>query len=74
MPFDIPHLAPRLRWAVQSTLDPAYAKLGSRLLPPAELKPGGFAFLGVPFEGMMINEIGARGGPDGLRQALSRSR
>jgi agmatinase len=74
MPFDIPHLAQRPHWPVQSIVDPAYAKLGNRLVAPADLKRGGFAFLGVPFEGMMINEIGARGGPDGLRQALAKLR
>src|SRR5262249_18608866 len=74
MPLDIPHVAQRPHWPVQSIVDPAFAKLGNRLVPASELGPGGFAFLGVPFEGMMINEIGARGGPDGLRKALSRLR
>ena len=55
MPFDILHLAQRPSWPVQSIVDPAYAKLGNRLVTPADLKRGGFAFLGVPFEGMMIN-------------------
>lgn len=70
----IPHLQPRPAWATQNVVDLAYAKLGSSLVPPESLKPGGFAFLGVPFEGLLINEIGGKGGPDGLRQALSRLR
>ena len=74
MPSEIPHVVSRPGWPVQSIVDPAFAKLGNRLVPPEKLKSGGFAFLGVPFEGMMINEVGGRGGPDGLRQALSRLR
>ncbi|MEM5462004.1 agmatinase family protein [Paraburkholderia phytofirmans] len=72
--MSIPHLQTRPSWAVQSVVDLAYAKLGSSLSKPDELKPGGFAFFGVPFEGLLINDIGGRGGPDGLRQALSRLR
>jgi len=74
MPSDIPNLVARPGWPIQSIIDPVYAKLGNRLESTASLKRDGFAFLGVPFEGLMINEIGARGGPDGLRQALSRLR
>ncbi|MGE0239039.1 MAG: hypothetical protein AB7S59_10005, partial [Parvibaculaceae bacterium] len=72
--MQIPHLQPRPAWATQNVVDLAYAKLGSSLTPAESLKPGGFAFLGVPFEGLLINEIGGKGGPDGLRQALSRLR
>ena len=74
MPLDIPHLVRRPGWAVQSIADSAYAKLGALLRPPEELKPGRFAFLGIPFEGLTINEIGGKGGPDGLRAALARLR
>jgi agmatinase len=70
----IPFLLPRPAWATQSVVDLAYAKLGSSLRTPEALRPGGFAFIGVPFEGLLINEIGGRGGPDGLRQALARLR
>jgi arginase family enzyme len=71
---EIEHLVPRPGWAVQSLIDPAYAKLGGLIRPASELPAGGFAFYGVPFEGLTINEIGGRSGPDGLRQALSRLR
>lgn len=71
MALDIPYLAPKPGWAVQSVVDPAFAKLGGLLAPPEALKPGGFAFLGIPFEGLTINAIGGKGGPDGLRAALS---
>lgn len=72
--MNIAHLQPRPSWATQNVVDVAYAKLGSALSSPDTLKPKGFAFLGVPFEGLLINEIGGRGGPDGLRQALARLR
>ena len=74
MPLDIAHLIGRPGWAVQSIVDPAYAKLGTALKRPEDLAEGGFAFLGIPFEGLTINDIGGRGGPDGLRTALSRLR
>jgi arginase family enzyme len=72
--MSIAHLQSRPSWSTQSVVDLAYAKLGSALSSPDTLKPGGFAFVGVPFEGLLINEIGGRGGPDGLRQALARLR
>ncbi len=71
MALDIPHLAPKPGWAVQSVVDPTFAKLGGLLSSPEDLAPGGFAFLGIPFEGLTINPIGGKGGPDGLRAALS---
>lgn len=74
MALEIPHLVAKPGWAVQSVLDPAYAKMGSLLTPPEDLKAGGFAFLGIPFEGLTINQVGARGGPDGLRAALANLR
>ncbi|NTE68170.1 agmatinase family protein [Agrobacterium tumefaciens] len=64
----------RPAWATQNVVDLAYAKLGSSLVSPEELKAGGFAFVGVPFEGLLINEIGGKGGADGIRQALARLR
>ena len=69
MALDIPHLAPKPGWAVQSVVDPTFAKLGGLLSSPEDLAPGGFAFLGIPFEGLTINPIGGKGGPDGLRAA-----
>jgi agmatinase len=74
MSHGIPNLNRKPAWATQTVLDPAYAKLGSALTSPEDLKPNGFAFFGVPFEGLLINEIGGKGGPDGLRSALSRLR
>lgn len=74
MSAGIKGLHTRPSWATQNVLDLAYAKLGSSLTPPDKLKPGGFAFFGAPFEGLLINEIGGKGGPDGLRQALARLR
>ena len=70
----IPHLVQRPGWSVQSIVDPAFAKLGSLLRPPEKLGRNGYAFLGIPFEGLLINEIGGKGGPDGLRAALSKLR
>lgn len=74
MSIDIPHLMPKPGWSGGSIIDPAYAKLGSLLKPAADLTPGDFAFFGVPFEGLLLNDIGGKGGPDGLRQALSKLR
>ncbi|MGF7163625.1 arginase family enzyme [Rhodoligotrophos appendicifer] len=74
MAAQIPHLQPRPAWAIQNIVDLTYAKLGSSLIPAEKLAPGGFAFFGVPFEGLLINDIGGKGGPDGLRQALARLR
>jgi arginase family enzyme len=70
----LPHLIRRPAWPVQAISDPAFAKLGSLLVEAEDLPPSGFAFLGVPFEGLTINDVGARGGPDGLRQALAKFR
>ena len=70
----IPHLMPRSGWTTQSIVDPAFAKLGSLLRAPDALGPNGYAFFGVPFEGLLINDIGGKGGPDGLRAALSKLR
>jgi arginase family enzyme len=70
----IPHVLRRPNWAMQTIADPAYAKLGALVKEPNQLGPNGFAFLGVPFEGLLINEIGGKGGPDGLRAALSKLR
>ena len=74
MELSIPYLVQKPGWAVQSVVDPTFAKLGSLLNPPEKLKEGGFAFLGIPFEGLTINPIGGKGGPDGLREALSKLR
>ncbi|MBT5415924.1 MAG: agmatinase family protein [Rhodospirillaceae bacterium] len=71
MAFTLPHLQRKPGWAVQSVVDPAFAKLGGLLSDPADLPKGGFAFLGIPFEGLTINPIGGRGGPDGVRTMLS---
>lgn len=57
-----------------SVVDPAYAKLGSRVTDWQDLEPGDFAFFGVPFEGLLINAVGGKGGPDGLRASLARLR
>lgn len=70
----IPHLMARSGWTTQSIVDPAFAKLGSLLKTPEALGKNGYAFFGVPFEGLLINEIGGKGGPDGLRAALSKLR
>lgn len=74
MTAKIPHLNPRPGWSVQAIADPAYAKLGALLRSPDELAEGGFAFYGIPFEGLLINDIGGKGGPDGLRAALAKLR
>jgi arginase family enzyme len=71
---DIPHLMKRPGWSVQSVIDPKFAKLGGIVQTEGELKAGSFAYLGVPFEGLLINDIGGKGGPDGLRAALSKLR
>ena len=62
----IPHVLRRPNWAMQTIADPAVAELGALVKEPGQLGPDGFAFLGVPFEGLLINEIGGKGGPDGL--------
>ena len=74
MATSIPHTLQRPSWSVQSIIDPAYAKLGALLKDLDQLDPGGFAFLGIPFEGLLINDIGGKGGPDGLRAALAKLR
>ena len=74
MATSIPHTLRRPSWSVQSIIDPAYAKLGALLKDIDQLGPGGFAFLGIPFEGLLINDIGGKGGPDGLRAALAKLR
>ncbi len=74
MPISIPHTLRRPNWSVQSIIDPAYAKLGALLKDIDQLGRGGFAFLGIPFEGLLINDIGGKGGPDGLRAALAKLR
>lgn len=74
MNFDIPHLMQRPGWSVQSVIDPAFAKLGGIVKTEGSIDPGAFCFLGVPFEGLLINDIGGKGGPDGLRAALSKLR
>ena len=71
---DIPNLVRRPGWGLESVIDPAYAKLGERLSTPEELPPGGFAYFGVPFEGLLFGPVGGKGGPDGLRAALARLR
>lgn len=71
---DLPHLMKRPGWSVQSVIDPAYAKLGGLVQTEGDIAPGSFCFLGVPFEGLLINDIGGKGGPDGLRAALSKLR
>ena len=70
----IPHLNPSSAWSVQSISDLRYAKLGASLTPFAEAEEGTFGFLGVPFEGLNINAIGGKDGPDGTRAALSKLR
>jgi len=70
----IPHLIPASGWPSQTVIDLNYAKLGASLTPPDKLKEGGFAFFGLPFEGLNINEIGGKAGPTGMRKALSRLR
>ena len=70
----IPHLMARGGWSTQSIVDPAFAKLGSLLRKPEALGKNGYAFFGVPFEGLLINDIGGKGGPDGLRAAFSKLR
>jgi agmatinase len=70
----LPHLMKRPGWSVQSVIDPAYAKLGGLVQTDGDVGPGTFCFLGVPFEGLLINDIGGKGGPDGLRAALSKLR
>ena len=71
---EIPHLMKRPGWSVQSVIDPAYAKLGGLVQTEGEVAPGTFCFFGVPFEGLLINDVGGKGGPDGLRAALSKLR
>lgn len=70
----VPNVMPRPGWPTGPIVDPAYAKLGSLLSPWTELEGGDFVILGVPFEGLTINEIGGKGGPDGLRRSLARLR
>ena len=74
MTLDIPHLMAKPGWSGGSILDPAYAKLGSLLKPAEALEKGDFAYFGVPFEGLLLNDIGGKGGPDGLRLALAKLR
>jgi arginase family enzyme len=74
MPLDVPYLIPKPGWATGSVVDPAYSKLGLLLSDADDLGPGGFAYFGIPFEGLLVNEVGGKGGPDGLRAALSRLR
>ena len=75
MPPAIPNLVPRPQWGLESVIDPAYAKLGELLSAPEELPAGGFAFFGIPFEGLTFySPAGGKGGPDGLRAALARLR
>ena len=74
MSTSIPHTLQRPSWSIQSIIDPAYAKLGALLKDIDQLGRGGFAFLGIPFEGLLINDIGGKGGPDGLRAALAKLR
>jgi len=74
MTENLKYLVQRPGWDVQSISDPAFAKMGSLLTPPKNLKKGGFAFFGIPFEGLTINPIGGKNGPDGLRKALSKLR
>ncbi|SIT48346.1 hypothetical protein BN2476_630132 [Paraburkholderia piptadeniae] len=59
--MSIPYPQTRPSWAVQSVVALAYAGLGSLLTTPDEPKPGCFAFFGVPFVGIRINEVGWRG-------------
>ena len=74
MSTSIPRTLQRPSWSIQSIIDPAYAKLGALLKDIDQLGRGGFAFLGIPFEGLLINDIGGKGGPDGLRAALAKLR
>ena len=71
---DLPHMMRRSGWSVQSVVDPAYAKLGGLVRTEGAIEKDTFCFLGVPFEGLLINEIGGKGGPDALRGALSKLR
>ena len=72
MSKNIPHLNPSSAWSVQSMSDLRYAKLGASLTPISAAEEGTFGFLGVPFEGLNINAIGGKDGPDGTRAALSK--
>jgi guanidinopropionase len=74
MKRELKFLQKRPGWAIQSIIDPAYAKLGTLVKDADGLGENGFAFFGVPFEGLLINEIGGKGGPDGIRAALSKLR
>ena len=74
MANDIPHLNPSSAWSVQAMSDLRYAKLGASLTPVSEADQGTFGFLGIPFEGLNINAIGGKDGPDGTRTALSKLR
>jgi len=50
--------------------DDDYAKFNSILIPKEKMREGDIALIGIPFEGLTYNPVGARGGPEGLRNAL----
>ena len=57
---------------MQSVIESAYAKLGGIVRTEGKIDPGTFCFFGVPFEGLLINDIGGKG--RSRRPARRRSR